>query len=393
MKRISRIEEAPTIFNQAVNPLDIHHFVKRVHSTLEENDPRYPYYLTWVSESVSKSARSNIGPDPIESVNQLLEQTTILGEESDEEFIEEIEEEIGLERYRLSLVYILSNIFVELGEVGNAVEVLDEYRDEFQKHPLYGVLRGEIMVQQGNQEAIDDALESVWRVREDHKDWAEVQKGTARVIVEALERDLQYNGYNSDIFNTALLEKAKVSIDEALAEAHDHPEYLFVEGRVQTLDGRFGAARKTIRRAIEHLSPKRPAYDRVLTRYRIELSNVDIQEQEHTLKSETEQAVEQLDKLREDYQNASQQFQTRTLQFLGFFTGLIGIVVVSAQVAISVDSTTAAAQLILILIGSLLFSCGGFGFLLPQNEANAIHLRIFGVLISGAILICAGIWL
>lgn len=267
-------------------------------------------------------------------------------------------------------------------------------RSEFRDHPLYGVLRGEVLVRQGTQENVDNAMESVWKVFEEHSDWPEVQKGLAVVVVEALEQDFVYQGYNAEIPSERepLLQQAKESIDYALSEVPNHPEYLFIKGRVQTLDGRFDAARRSLRRAIESLNPNRPNYERIHTRYRIELSSVDIQEQEDALSSETSQAISQLEELKEDYKNASQEFQTRILQFLGFFTGIIGIVVVTGQVAISVESTPAAIRLILILFGALLFSFGGFGFILPSNRDHRINLRIIGVLVSGAILILTGVF-
>ncbi|MDS0279367.1 hypothetical protein NDI85_16320 [Halomicroarcula sp. S1AR25-4] len=311
----------------------------------------------------------------------------------DTDLTEDIAEEFELERYRFSLVYVLSKVHVELGEVGNAVEILNDYRDEFQDYPLYGVLRGEVVVQQGTQEDIDDAFESIWKARQDHLDWGEVQKGTAGVITDALEQDFEYQGYNSEIpaDSDSLLQKAKESIGKALNKIPDHPEFLLIEGRIQVLDSRFDEGRKTIRRAIKHLNPNRPTYDRVLTQYRIQLSNIDIQEQEHSLRDETTQAVEQLEEIREDYKQTSQRFQTQILQFLGFFTGLIGIVIISAQVAISLESTAAAIRVILVLIGGLLFAFGGFGFLLPTNGRADIDSRIFGVIVSGGILIAVGV--
>jgi tetratricopeptide (TPR) repeat protein len=395
VERIRQIEESSAIFNKRAANRELWGFLERVHTHLSENDPLYPYYLTWLAEAASNGARSQVGPDPIKSLNSRLKKTNPQSDEFDPGFTENRIEGVELSQYRFSIVYVLCKVFVELGDIKKAIDTLDEHRVEFCDHPLYCVLRGEVVVQKGTQEAVDDGFESIWKARNEHENWPEVQKGTANVIVEALEQNFEYEGYNSDIpqGSNSLLQKAKGSIAKALDDVQDHSEYLFIKSRVQTLDSRFDAARQTIRQAIKNLNPNRPTYDRIRTRYRIELSNIDIQEQEEILQNETKEAVDQLEQLREDYKQASQQFQTRTLQFLGFFTGLIGIVVITAQVTISVDSTAAAIRLILVLMGGLLFSFGGFGFLLPNDKNDNINIRILGVLASGGTLIAAGILL
>lgn len=392
MQRIPRIEESPAIVNGRAGGRELWFFLERVHSHLTEDDPRFPFYLTWLAESASVSARSRMMPSSLPIIKDRLERTDSRNQNFDQELTEKISEDVDLTTWRFSVVYVLCKTYIELGEISNAIDVVEKYRDEFQDVPLYSILRGEILVQQGTQENADKALNSVWRAYRENPDWSEIKKGVAAVIVGVLERDLKYNGYNKEIptDRDSLLQKAKEAIEDAITEVPDHPEYLFIKGRVQALDGRFAAARQNIRRAIEHLSQRRVSYDKIHTQYRIELSNVDIKEQEYRLRTETSSAIKQLDDLRQDYKDASQKFQTRTLQFLGFFTGLIGIVVITAQTAISVDSTAASIRLILVMIGALLFAFGGFGFILPTQEGDRINLRIFGVLVSGAILILTG---
>jgi len=75
MRRIPRIEGAPAILNEAAGDREIWSFLKRVHSHLEEEDPQYPFYLTWLAEAASRSAHSQIGPDSIESLESRLERT------------------------------------------------------------------------------------------------------------------------------------------------------------------------------------------------------------------------------------------------------------------------------------------------------------------------------
>jgi len=389
MQRDHRIEGSPAIVHEAAGWQELWAFLQKVHSRLSEDDYRYPFYLTWLAESASNAARSRLGPDSIESLENRLNATNPNHEEFDEELVEGIAEYAELEEYRFSLLFVLTKLYLELGEVSNAVRTIEDYKDEFGEKPLFRVLRADVLSQQGTQESIDTSLEEAWRAREAQSDWPEVQKGLAKIIVEALDHDLVYEGFTSGIPSEReeLLDIAKQSIDQALSVASEHPEYLLLKGKIQALDGQFESSKRTIREAIEHLSPHRAAYDRVLTQYRIELSNVDLREQEAALKEETSQAIDQLEDLQGQYEEASRRYQTQMLQFLGFFTGIIGIVIVSAQVTIQVGSAESAMRLIMVLIGGLIFSFGAFSFVLPDVDPDETDYRTLVVLAAGAILI------
>lgn len=394
MQRIARLEGAPYISNGRISPLDIPGYLSILHDSLDQDDARFPYYLSWLSEAASKSARSHTGPDSVDFLKEKLSDTDYGSGDFDEELLYEIAEEdpFSLSEYRFSMVFLLCKVYLELGEVSNAIDVVSEHQDEFRDNPLYGALRGEVLVEQASQESVNNALETVWRANEENPEWLEIQKAVADVITKVLERDQTYTGYNSEIPANPdeLLEEAKDAIESATSQAHDFPDYLLIKGRIQTLDGRFDTARRTIQRAIEYLSPQRPSYERILVNMRIELSNVEIQEQSKILNEQTTRAANQLDDLKEDYRDATQEFQTRVLQFLGFFTGIIGIVVITGQVVISVGSPLAAIQLILALIGGLLFAFGGFSFVLPDHSGD-ITWRSFAPIISGGILIITSV--
>lgn len=307
MERIPRIESSPAIVNQRAAWKELWSFISRIHSYLSEDDYRYPFYLTWLAESASNSAGARMGPDSLESLEQRLNETNPNHDEFDEELVESITEEIELEDYRFSIIYVLTKLYLVLGEVDNALWTVNEYREEFSERALFLVLRAEVLSEKGTEESSRAALEDAWRAYKIQGNWAEVQKGLGKTIVESLEHDFVYGGFVSEIPSgrEELLTLAKESIEKALREATEHPEYLLIKGKIQALDGQFETAKRTIRSAIEHLSPRRATYERVLTQYRIELSNVDLKKQEAAFQTETAQAIGQLEDLQGRYEEAS----------------------------------------------------------------------------------------
>lgn len=105
------------------------------------------------------------------------------------------------------------------------------------------------------------------------------------------------------------------------------------------------------------------------------------------------QARDELGEFKEEisnYRDEIDEYRNQTIRIIGFFAGIVAIVVTSTQLATQVTSVIQAARLILILTGGLVVSFTGLAIVLPTN-AERSWWRPLVVLGVGLCLIVLGV--
>lgn len=166
---------------------------------------------------------------------------------------------------------------------------------------------------------------------------------------------------------TELLREAVQIIDRVLNLDQDYGRYHFTKGRLMKLQGNFRRARNLIEQAIEKERPERFDYGMRISMYQMHLSQVYASEYRAELESQLNNAKENIENTRQEAEDRIDEVENRVIQFLGFFSGILAIIITSAQIGTQF-SFQQATQFIGLLTGGLLISFSGLGLLLPTNK-------------------------
>jgi len=379
------IEEtiSPTAFHTA----DFSHraaaqLIRDLYNIYNENDPEFAYYLTWLAEDYGEGAfrigQGNPGAESLERV--LQDETGELTPNFDELAIE-------VDDIRFGAFFALCRLYQHRGELEEASELLNDYEDEFGDRPLFLVLQSEVLAARGGSDNFYQAIESAVAAETRGEEYIEAQHNLAHVISAALEQDYTYAGERDDIPTERqdLLQRAASAIDRAIGMDIDYAKCYITKAKIQALQEDFEEAKQLVWRGIEAVNRDRPADDQVLAEFRQELSAIDLIKQRSVFEQRTEQMREEFT---EQIEETTDEYQIRTLQILVFFAGLLAVIVALIQVPLAVESFGEAAQLVPIIVGSLLVGFGGFSFLLPSTHLNrTVLLIITGILLIGAAIV------
>lgn len=106
-------------------------------------------------------------------------------------------------------------------------------------------------------------------------------------------------------------------------------------------------------------------------------------------KSELEEFKSSTEELEDELKERMERFRNQTLRSIGFFAGLIAVVVTSAQAILSSLSVAEASRVSLVLTGGLVVAFSGLGVVL--SEENNDWMRLVVVAILGILLIGVGL--
>ncbi|KMT45723.1 hypothetical protein EL22_28795 [Halostagnicola sp. A56] len=206
--------------------------------------------------------------------------------------------------------------------------------------------------------------------------------------IESLDLDIG----DSDVSELAL-EYAEKAVRQDSTEA----EYYATLGRVYSLRGELDEAERNVQRAIELRLDEETQGQPNTASFRSILRTIKSKRQIQKIESQFEEAQEQLDEISEKHntleeqyesldgkynsiesklEDAVEKYRTQTLQFIGFFTALLAVVVTSVQVTEITNSVSEARSLIITLIGGILVSFGGFSLMLPDKESGFGYMII-----------------
>lgn len=355
--------------------------IRNLYNIYSENDPEFSYYLTWLAEDYGEGAfrigQGNPGAEALERVIQ---------DETGELTPNLNEFDIEVDDIRFGAFFALCRLYQHRGELEEAGELLDAYQNEFGEHPLFLVLRSEVLAAKGGAANFNRAIEAAVTAENRGEEYIEAQHNLAHVISAAVEQDYTYTGERDDIpaEREDLLQRAASAIDRAIGMDADYAKCYITKARITALQGDFEKAKQLVWRGIEAMNRDRPADDQVLAEFRQELSVIDLIKQRLVFEQQTEQMREEFT---EQIEDTTDEYQIRTLQVLVFLAGILAVIVALIQVPLAVESFGEAAQLVPIIVGSLLVAFGGFSFLLPNTRAKRTVL----VVVTGLLLIGAGI--
>jgi len=179
----------------------------------------------------------------------------------------------------------------------------------------------------------------------------------------------------------------------------DYPKFSLTEGRLAAVQGDYDRAIKKVNEAVDKEDDDKSDYPLRVSEYRLQESKFvlekyadDLQDEQDELRAEQANLQQEIDNAVEKVEEASERsekrlrgLQTQTLQFLGFFSTLLAVIISTISIATTFQATE-AASLIIVLTGGMLIAFGGFSFVLPIENARKRTAPIVGIGTAVAIL-------
>ena len=354
-------------------------FIRNLYDVYNKNDPEFAYYLTWLAEDFGQGGYRIGGGNPgAEALQRVLQGDT-------EELTPNFEEyDVGADEIKFGAFFALCRLYKYRGELDEAGTLLDEYEDVFGDDPLFLVLRSEVLAAKGGEVNFNRAIEDAVAAENRGEDYIEIQHNLAYVLSAAIEQDYGYSGERGDISSDreVLLQRADSAIERAIGMDADYAKCYITKAKIRALQGYFEEAKQFVWRGIEAVDRDRPADDQILSEFRRELSAIDLIKQRLEFEQQTEEMQEEFTKQIEE---TADEYQIRTLQILVFLAGVLAVIVALIQIPLALGSFAEAAQLVPIIVGSLLVGFGGFSFLLPNTQLKrTVLLVVTGILLIGA---------
>lgn len=383
------------------------HAVQTIEQHFDDTDPEWEFYLQRVAEAAPSSAKNLVQSLRVDSAWGIPLDEITPGEYSLEN--------------RWGFLFTLCKSYLRSGLFQKAVETLDDYANEFEKvdgdfknRGMYKHLRSEILRNIGGEENIRDAFKLALETNNVLHNHAGIQNNIGEIIsISVLE------GYPlSDIHLVAESQEQLIRfglelVNDAVDKHGEVPTYHVTLGRLLAHQGNFAEAREEIREGIRLADPDREIYNTRLSEYQRYLSQIELQHQQQevedlasltdSLEGSLENAKSEISELQENsktryteleskYNNMLREFQTRNLQFIGFFAGLIAVTIAIVDIAISMPYPEAAG-LVLILVGGLLVAFAGFRNILPKLDSgeNGAWEPMLVNLVIGLLLIGGGL--
>lgn len=361
---------------QGVNIAAAGQFIRDVTSEYGRDAPEYAYFLTWLAEDYADVGIRTRGETPgADTLREILE------EENGSITPNMDDHPVEVEDIRFGAFFALCRLYEFRGELDQATDLLQEYAQTYDDHPLYHVLQSEIIARQGGDRNLNQAIEDAFIALSQNEGQIEVLHNLAAVIALALEQDHLYTGDRAEIPDDPepLLRLAARSVERAIGIDGDYAKCYATNAKIRALQGDFTGAKQMIWTAIGRVNRDRPDPARRITEFQQELSNIDLIQQRAEFDTRTE---EMMDELRQDIEQTADDYQIRVIQFLGFFAGFLAVTVTIVTVPNAASSFNDAARLILTITGGLLAVFGGFSFVLPRsNLSRTILVVLVGVLL------------
>lgn len=397
MDEIEYITQSPFFVNRGGNPIELDPVLNRLYSLvdrdiLSEESPEFIYYLDRIAEEMVFSVTNSPGPNPM----RILPYKLIGDPQNNTDFSDE--------EYRFYIFYILCRLHYELDDFEGVRKLLDRYEGEFQSRPYYGKMKALSLMESADSQSLSKAITEAFNYSQEFPDYPDLHRIYAKAIVVLLEEQQQYVGSNPHIPKDEqdLLEIGILEIDKSLEEEKLPAESYIIKARLETLNGEFDTAKRFISRGRSELSRSRTSYTelrseigRIETRietYRqqreLEKETDEISQSVEVLENDVSEAKATIDELNDDLDDIRQDFQRTVIEFLGFFSAIIAVIVITGQIALEVADPGEAGKLMIVSYGGLLFAFGSFAAILNSDLSQRLvrgALALIGFLIAVSI--------
>ncbi|MDJ0900246.1 MAG: hypothetical protein QNJ55_15690 [Xenococcus sp. MO_188.B8] len=266
------------------------------------------------------------------------------------------------QKIRYAAFFTLCNYHRRYKNPSKYNDLLESHRNEFQSHSTYNHLYSMFLQQRNkNQDlikAIYFAEESISKAPK-HPGFLH---NFSHAVVTAVEEGVIPSEQSKD-----QLALAKKYLKSAIQIEPDYAKFYCTKGRLLAIQGFFVKAKGDIRIAIDKEDSLREDYALRITDYQSYLMRIQLQEVSkelgRKLKDTSNELLSELQSERRSLNKRVDQERVRSVEFLGFFTAVISLIIGGIQISQRQDIVE-SAQLMIVFTGTLLIAFSSLSFLL-----------------------------
>lgn len=274
-------------------------------------------------------------------------------------------------------------------------ENLNEFEGVFSDRPIYRYLRSEVYLRGFKTDHYRTAISSVDSIIDDSctnpRFYSTFAQGVAYFYYSGPTEPLNIQTLPDE--RSEVLSVADAYSQKAVTLSPDDSEFHATRSEILELRGDFSAAEEAINRALE-LHPEEEdseagdAYNYYEQLHSLRETRRNAERADRALeeaRSELEEFKSSTEKLENELKERMERFRNQTLRSIGFFAGLIAVVVTSAQSIFSTQSVAEASRVSLVLTGGLVVAFSGLGVVLSEenNWVRLVIVAILGILLIG----------
>lgn len=203
---------------------------------------------------------------------------------------------------------------------------------------------------------------------------AGVHNAFADLMARALEEGFELRQLDE------LTRQAKEAVGRAIVLRPYYAKYRATLGRLLAIEKDLEGAKTAIREAIDLEDARSNDYALRLQEYAAHLQRIEQSASNAAMKAEFAKAQAELDTAIEKNRSELDRARTLNIEILGFFTAIISFILTTVQLVRS-EHIQHPENLLITLIGCLLFAFGGLTFVLhgPRNWLRSVPLLVLGM--------------
>lgn len=279
----------------------------------------------------------------------------------------------------------------------------NRFKNEFEDRRMFDYLTARIYSLSYDQHELTRAIESGYTVAKEVTTNPNIQY----TLCNSVLRYLQLYDY-SDIHSETLPEDEETLLDECIwllksvldeeriltAQTRGpprmplYPNFLEILVRLHLANNSFDEAHEELTGAIEATN-RSEIWERYQQRIIYGLNELERQISLMEQYSEFDQRVSEAQDQMREFEQEIERNRMQTLQFIGFFAGVITAILTIVQIVVQVESVASSSRLILVLISGLLVAFAGFSFMITERSNWNYLIRTGLVFLLGA----AGLYL
>jgi len=248
---------------------------------------------------------------------------------------------------RFNAFYTLCKLFIRYDSLTEFNKLVDDHGKEYVYTKLYNVVLATYFKNKREHESLLLAVDYIKAAQEDLGNHKGVLNQFAETVAICIEQGIT--------LEPRVIDDALLAINKAIRLDNKYPKYYFNKGRLLAHKLQFAVAKQQVQQAIDTENMDRADYPVRIGNYKYYLLYIQTLEASHNLKH---QIIESENVIRKEYstlQDQTKQNTTRSVELLGFFAGILSLII-GASTTVSKFQFKDAASLLLVLAGILVLS-------------------------------------
>lgn len=260
--------------------------------------------------------------------------------------------------------------------------LLNQYEKYFHNENTFGFLYSMYLCETGKYEqAISECKKSMFKLENN----VGIKHCYCDIIASYFENNYSNMELELSSENKTLLSSALEVIEDVIYEDNSYAKFHCTYGRLLALNGNFNSGIEQIKEAIDREDSTTSHYSIRISEYNKHLINISTLEKISIINKNFNEYSEKSSILDEKIDN----LLTKSMEFLGFFTALISLVISSVNILAN-QGLNDAIQLIIVLGGVLMITLSSFSLIISSKKNL---LKIIIVFLMGLTTIMTGILL